>query len=1383
MRAQDQSVNIEGFSDEVKVSKVNDKTRHKLKSSVKVTVTGECNVVMRNTVENITDAGNMVNAVKAVTRIEIPVVNNSTDNRNSVNNVNKIENRESNVDVDAGKNAGKNRGKNTCTVSVKNNVRGKAVPTAARAAGGLAALVSVAQGVENSEKENVGRKVSAPMPVTAQTPVLGRDDGGGGGAAAGGEESLPRPPLRSLSPSQNSQKRSDMYKYGEELIVNSFNVNGWTQEKLVVNTQISTYGGADLVGLVETHLWRNDQINVEGYKWYGHNRKFQRHNAVRASGGVGFLVKDGVFEEYEIMICSQDTEGLLALKCVHKATGYISVIACTYLPPENSPYGNRPEEFFNKMLLLVYENNEADNILFVGDLNARIGNKKDVCKDHIRDRVTVDPVVNGHGKAFLEFLNDACLCVLNGRFGDTGFTGVSHRGRSVVDYAIVPYDVLANVKDFKIYTHNEIAASLNIVKNLPRANVSDHCVLQVKIQSSGLCVEQHVRGLGAQRAEQAKIKKRTEAKIYRKYRSGYMNNQMIEQALLECIGKIEQQDKYQDQVDRVYGEFCQIMNKEMAKFKKGGKRSCTPNKKYWNEELSELWHEFHTQAQIYHKHMGQLSINRKKQHKKQIDTQVYAKYNEAMNKFDRALRKEKRKYHRGLILSIENVSTTNPNKFWEKINALGPRRKKDFVCEALDEHGNVTRDQKKVYDHWYGAYRDLYTKSNSDNFNENFYEQIKAQVVNRDEIEDDENQKKRFNKKIGKSEVRTAIYAAKNKKAVGVDLLPYECFKNELCIDILTRLFNICFDTGIVPTEWTKAIIVTIPKGNSSISTQPLSYRGLSLQSCAYKLYSAVLNTRMCVHLEHNNVLSNAQNGFRKHRSCVDHVYTMCDLIKSKINDKKKIYACYIDFSKAFDYVNRPMAMYRLQEYGVTGRLYNAYKAIYDSALCALKINGNLTEYITTVMGTKQGDNSSPTIFGIFINELLQKLEESGLGVKLGEDDTISVLAYADDIVLLAENEENLQKMVSMLYEWCNKWRMKVNCEKTKVMVFRQNRHVRVKIPNIKYGLETIEVVKSYKYLGVILDDVLDFKECIEVLASRAGRALGQIIDKSKEIKDLGFESFEKLYQSCVCPILDYGSEVWGLKDSKIIDDVQNRAIRYYLGVGKSTPLAGLMGETGWLASKSRRIICMIRYFNRILKMPDNRLPKRVFQHCRYRDETWVEELHSEMSNMGMGSYWRTMTPVDINEVKRKLHNITQTAWRLELHNKPKLRTYVQIKERLEVSTHVTCYINKSARSLITQLRVGVLPLQLEVGRYYQIPVNGRICEACNMNEVEDEEHFLFRCPLYNIEREEIVNEVGITEMNMCDIFKHPYNLAKFIQKIWVKRKNKLFMCGDVVYE
>ncbi len=97
----------------------------------------------------------------------------------------------------------------------------------------------------------------------------------------------------------------------------------------------------------------------------------------------------------------------------------------------------------------------------------------------------------------------------------------------------------------------------------------------------------------------------------------------------------------------------------------------------------------------------------------------------------------------------------------------------------------------------------------------------------------------------------------------------------------------------------------------------------------------------------------------------------------------------------------------------------------------------------------------------------------------------------------------------------------------------------------------------------------------------------------------------------------------------------------------------------------------------------------------------------------------------------QKCREYDKEEWLNQIQQKPKLRTYILFKSLLETEFYVTC-LPKSQRSVFSKLRCGVLPLKIETGRFNAIDRENRICEFCSLNEVEDEQHFVCRCTLYN---------------------------------------------------
>ena len=137
-------------------------------------------------------------------------------------------------------------------------------------------------------------------------------------------------------------------------------------------------------------------------------------------------------------------------------------------------------------------------------------------------------------------------------------------------------------------------------------------------------------------------------------------------------------------------------------------------------------------------------------------------------------------------------------------------------------------------------------------------------------------------------------------------------------------------------------------------------------------------------------------------------------------------------------------------------------------------------------------------------------------------------------------------RLLDTLHDWCKRWPVLINTDKSKVVHFRQGRRKRTEFV-FKVGDNVLEVTEKYKYLGVVFfSEKGDFNLNTTNPAKGGGRALGSIITKLRNLKEFGIKTFEKLYNSCVVPILDYQSSVWGYKDYNDIDAVQNRTIRLF---------------------------------------------------------------------------------------------------------------------------------------------------------------------------------------------------------------------------------------------
>ena len=190
-------------------------------------------------------------------------------------------------------------------------------------------------------------------------------------------------------------------------------------------------------------------------------------------------------------------------------------------------------------------------------------------------------------------------------------------------------------------------------------------------------------------------------------------------------------------------------------------------------------------------------------------------------------------------------------------------------------------------------------------------------------------------------------------------------------------------------------------------------------------------------------------------------MYNLTSISQHRLSKNKDTYTEFIDMAKAFDCVNRELLLNKLLQFNIDGKIYFAIKALYSDTMNCVRLNGHFTGWFQSLLGVRQGDTLSPTLFNIFINDLIYEMNNLNLRIAIGEK-RISLLLYADNIVILAESEFDLQLMLNCLLAWCQKWRFSVNDAKSKIIHFRGMKKAITQF-EFKIGTKPLKVVSKYK--------------------------------------------------------------------------------------------------------------------------------------------------------------------------------------------------------------------------------------------------------------------------------------------------------------------------------
>ena len=247
----------------------------------------------------------------------------------------------------------------------------------------------------------------------------------------------------------------------------------------------------------------------------------------------------------------------------------------------------------------------------------------------------------------------------------------------------------------------------------------------------------------------------------------------------------------------------------------------------------------------------------------------------------------------------------------------------------------------------------------------------------------------------------------------------------------------------------------------------------------------------------------------------MDHIFTLNTCISKYLNKGKRLYSCFIDFKKAFDSVSREALLFKLNKLGINGKFFDCVKHMYSNSKAKIKLLGKLSRAIDVKVGTEQGHPMSPELFKVFLLDLSRELNSPSLQAEVPElnGTELSHLLWADDLVLFALDSSSLQKLIDIVYCFCEKWGLQVNISKTAVLVFNKTGRLLKESTCFKYGEMRIPSESTYCYLGITVTLSGSLTKTMDELRKKGLRAyfaLKSLID----INELTPSSIIKLFDA-----------------------------------------------------------------------------------------------------------------------------------------------------------------------------------------------------------------------------------------------------------------------------
>ncbi|ELQ76088.1 RNA-directed DNA polymerase, Non LTR Retrotransposon, partial [Trachipleistophora hominis] len=685
-------------------------------------------------------------------------------------------------------------------------------------------------------------------------------------------------------------------------------------------------------------------------------------------------------------------------------------------------------------------------------------------------------------------------------------------------------------------------------------------------------------------------------------------------------------------------------------------------------------------------------------------------------------RKEnKRKYlMRGIKSFLQNRSKIHWN--WLKTIA---RKRRPFVAKpVIDRDKNeLVFGTKEIGEAWRSHFEKLSKDDDGFSKDREYWKTV---------IEPAAQTLKGCDDPITWEEVLRALEHSSKGKATGTDGIPIEFYKvlqrdknrespfGNFVFQLITEIYA----QAKVPEQWNEAMIVPVPKKGDLHNMD--NYRGISLINTLCKEVVKIITEKLNRICTTNKILRDEQAGFRKLEECIAQTTCFYEIVKRRSLKGKPTMALFLDFKKAYDKVPHEGLFAKLRGYGFSGRILDFLIELYRNPKASVRIGDERSDTFNYQMGVKQGCPASPTLFNLYINNILEGIT----GVGIGNGEQVPGLLFADDAVVFAESYDDMVHNMEILEDWCDKWKMDLNISKCGLMVFNSNEQ-----RAIKYKNANIPTVERYRYLGIPINRNLDLKTVINDRKEKAQQALMIIRPLISRI-EIPLPIRVTLIKSVLIPTATFGSELYGMSSQRTapIQRVIDKAVRCAMACPANycrlTAYEEIRIECIDIRAAKARTRAFIKWRNsrttisKVMKT-DFKCPKTTWYTGTAR---WIRRL---LKNDTLNS-----TQEGVKKVEDAL--TTGKYARSKSKIREKRRKLVFGSSISNWKETVKNYRVNRGWHVLTKIRTGTFMFGYRLAKYGRISSEyKKKCIACEKHGREDGIHLLWHCSKWEKEREE----------------------------------------------
>lgn len=1057
----------------------------------------------------------------------------------------------------------------------------------------------------------------------------------------------------------------------------------------------------------DPHLWMlRETFGVVAEK------RSSKHNG----GGLVVFVRKGVEHKLDLKIHEHPDLDAIVIN-----TPDFTFIPA-YLPPNAIVGPDLPtkDELWTGYGSLLSE--AGPKIITMLDANAKIGTKEsgaDVLGTQLPERRIparegfTEATTDKDGFRLLGLAREFEIAILNDRKGSGGFTRIRKDEQSILDYGLVSVPLYDHVTSFKVGD------------KLP---CSDHCPLELEI----LIPDRIVSGAPEEPAEKA----RRPTKPWNQGMTTTSNAFIEERVSMKHLREagIEAADQATDWLSGIMadaGKAARRKDKSPSVFKQSSDA-------IYQFERSPDRENLVRELKIARRSAGRTNDP-------EIRARHIAQADALEGKIKRLKKELKQKAWRENAALLKTLSVEQPREFFRVIKQL----------QAQQPGIPVPFDARVAFVQMVAS----------------------AEYVNRVPWDEDilEPQQRRATK-VGpgdllipfgaKSVQKTLQRKLANGKAADLDGNVPEQIKyaSEGMFEVLTWIMNQALAGDPLP-GWGVVKLTLLPKKPPRTVIE--NYRGVSIERAIEKVFSTLWSSRLVPWVEDNELLPEMQFGFRPKRSTEDAILVIQGIARIAKARGTPLILIFVDFTKAFDTVDRGRLWRKLSEMGIPAEVVEMFKHAFGRVSGKLRGDnrGEESPLIDYLTGVKQGDPLSTLFFILFIADLDDFLRlNRGEGFRVDEDAelVIAILAvwFADDTTLVATSQKGGQRLLDLLSAYCSLNGLEVNVPKTTYLATRVPADMELTYRGQKLARE-----EMVKFLGFYTTLAGGKRAHLEGQRAKATKALGMWMSFCRWQPGIPPTIAMNLFNTFVRAVDQYGSAFVVQMDSEAVtlaglaghngrDETTRMALRNVLGLPKSTPIAAMFLITGRVPLYAHDMEALLRLWMKLPAKPKDvrnivDVMKRDYESGRDLGNLpavvhWLLKLIGGEDGDAM---WREdRRDWNAKGIQMRVRRQVTEALRADLEGMPRA-TFFRSSGIEHEPNRVLELRNVQDRRNILRILLSAHPLAVETGRHAGLKLHERTCRW-DPDEVEDEQHFLFHCRANEQERDDLRARMAWTEMS-----------------------------------